>query len=263
MDPFLEHPEVFPNLHDRFVTHLGDALQAKLPEPYFAASGSRVWIEFTSRLVGPDVPVLRTTNGPQSAAALNGGVAIENATRVRPGVVRVEPEEKRQAYLEIFTRESGRRRLVTSIELLSPTNKTPGEQGADLYRKKQREVLGSQVNLIEIDLLRAGQHTTAVPLEQAVRTVGAFHYHVCVRAFDRPNEFFVYAARLQDKLPEIAIPLLPGDLIVVIDLQAVFTHVYDTGPYRRWVRYDEPVPPPPLTSEELNWVSAQLRAGGF
>ena len=39
-----------------------------------------------------------------------------------------------------------------------------GEPGRGLYLRKQREILESDVNLIEIDLLRAGMHTAAVPL---------------------------------------------------------------------------------------------------
>ncbi len=46
------------------------------------------------------------------------------------------------------------------------------------YLKKQREILDSQVHLVEIDLLRGGEHTTAVPREWAVNKAGAFEYHL-------------------------------------------------------------------------------------
>ena len=38
--------------------------------------------------------------------------------------------------------------------------------------------------------------------------------------------------RLETALPVITVPLLPGDGDVPLDLQAVFTRCYDTGPYR-------------------------------
>ena len=57
MDPYLEHPDIFPDFHDRFVTYVSDAIQPRLPEPYYAAIGRRVWIEVSERFVGPDVNV--------------------------------------------------------------------------------------------------------------------------------------------------------------------------------------------------------------
>ncbi len=51
------------------------------------------------------------------------------------------------------------------------------------------------------------------------------------------KDFFVYPINLPDQLPEIAIPLLPGDADVSLDLQAVFDRSYDFGPYRREIEY--------------------------
>ena len=34
MDPFLKNPEIFPDLHDSFITYLREALQANLPGSY-------------------------------------------------------------------------------------------------------------------------------------------------------------------------------------------------------------------------------------
>ncbi|MBI3463061.1 MAG: DUF4058 family protein, partial [Planctomycetes bacterium] len=44
MDPFLEHPGIFPDLHDSLVTYLREALQPRLPSPYYAGIGSRIWV---------------------------------------------------------------------------------------------------------------------------------------------------------------------------------------------------------------------------
>ena len=92
---------------------------------------------------------------------------------------------------------------------------------------------------IEIDLLRAGEHAIAVPCAIAVGAAGPFDYLVSVHRFDRFEDFVVYPIRLEDACPEIAFPLLPGDPDVTLDLQAVFDRCYDTGPYRRRVRYGE------------------------
>ena len=47
------------------------------------------------------------------------------------------------------------------------------------------------------------------------------------------NKFRILSMRL--RLPPLAIPLLPGDPDVTVDLQAVFDRAYDAGPYRREV----------------------------
>ncbi len=67
------------------------------------------------------------------------------------------------------------------------------------------------MHLVEIDLLRAGQHTTAVPFDRLMAAAEAFNYHVSIHHFDNFEDYFVYPFRLPDPLPMIAIPLLPGD----------------------------------------------------
>jgi len=64
-------------------------------------------------------------------------------------------------------------------------------------------------------------------------------------------------------LPEIAIPLLPGDSAVQIDLQAIFDRCYNTGPYRRLSPYRERTPVPPLTPERQEWANHLLREQGL
>lgn len=169
----------------------------------------------------------------------------------------------RQPYLDIYTRQDSGVRLVTSIELLSPSNKTPGAHGREPYLQKQRELLCSNVHLIEIDLLRGGEHTTAVPLAAALPRTGPFDYHVCAHLFDRPAEFLVYPIRLEDPLPEVAVPLLPGVPPVPVNLQAVFERCYDFGPYRRSIRYADATPIPPLRPDQAAWAARLLREKGL
>ncbi|MGH3577865.1 MAG: DUF4058 family protein, partial [Mycobacterium sp.] len=51
------------------------------------------------------------------------------------------------------------------IEVLSPANKAAGSEGRRLYLAKQRQLLESQTHLLEIDVLRQGEHTAAPPLD--------------------------------------------------------------------------------------------------
>ena len=225
MDPFLEHPGIFPDLHQSLAVYIQEMLQPKLPEPYYAATNARVWVEVTQRYTDPDVHLLKSEGPANGGQETNGGVAVAARTRIEPIVVHVPQvmnDETRETFVDIFVRRDEEERLVTSIEILSPTNKTPGAEGSDIYRKKQRELIVSKTHLVEIDLLRGGRHTTAVPLERALEKTGPFDYHVCIHQFDRWEDYFLYPIKLPERLPEIAIPLLPGDGTVTLDLQGAF-----------------------------------------
>lgn len=255
MDPYLEDPEVFPDFHDSFTTYLREALQASLAPPYFATIGRRVWIEVTERFIGPDVVVARP-----AAAKVRGGVAVLDAPHAGAVVVHVPHDERREPLIEIRIGRGKESRLVTSIEVLSPSNKTAGEHGRDLYLRKQRELLEARVNLVEIDLLRGGLHTTAVPRERAVKATGPFDYHVSIHRMDNLEDYLVYPIQLADELPEITIPLLPEDEAVSVSLQQVMDRCYDAGPYRWEIDYAAPVPGPPLTPAEEEWVRERVKA---
>jgi hypothetical protein len=252
MDPYLEHPSVFPGLLNRLIAVLSEALQAALPAPYYAEIGERVWVEVSQRFIEPDAGVFH--RGPGDA-----GVAVARPGRTRPVVVTVPHDERREPRVEILVPGGEGERLVTAIEVLSPSNKSPGERGRELYLRKQREVLDSPAHLVEIDLIRGGTHTTAVPLDRLSEQVGPFDYHVSVHRAERFEDFFVYPVRLDERLPEVDIPLLPGDPDVPVDLQAIFARAYDTGPYRRRVRYAETAPVPPLRPELREWAAGLIR----
>ena len=253
MDLFLEHPTVFPGLHNRFIAILGEVLQSALPAPYFAEIGERVWVEVSQRFIEPDASILGRK--PDQGGARGSATTTTTASaRSRPVVVTVPHDERHEPFLEIRVAGDGEDRLVTAIELLSPSNKTPGERGRELYLRKQRELLTSATHLVEIDLLRAGIHTTSVPLDRLALQVGAFDYHISIHRADRFEDFLVYPVRLAEQLPEITIPLLPNDAEILIDLQAVFDRAYDTGPYRKRIRYQETSPVPPLSPGQRQWA---------
>ena len=103
-------------------------MQERLPEPYFAKPGQRVWIETSARYVEPDADVLRQRDANPSVST-EGGVALKSAVRNPPVVVQVVQvlqDEHEEAFVEIYTRGDSGKRLVTAIEVLSPGNKSPG-----------------------------------------------------------------------------------------------------------------------------------------
>lgn len=262
MDPFLEHHAIFPGLHDSLLTYLRESLQLSLPSPYFAEINERLWVESSDRRIGPDVDVLRGNLPRPRHDSDEGGVAVL-AEPMQPILITIPMEEERQTYLEIRTPVDDGERVVTTIEVLSPTNKTSGPKGRTLYLSKQKEVLDSDSNLVEIDLLRGGLHTTAVPLDQLQSRIPRFAYHMCVHKFDSFGTYAIYPLQLIEKLPAFSVPLLPGDGSVVVDLQAVFTRAYDTGPYRRRIRYEPSRIDPPLAGTDLEWATQVLQKQGL
>jgi hypothetical protein len=260
MDPYLEDPDFFPDVHDRFISQLSEALNARLPPTYYSGIASRIWIETSRRRFGPDVNVLRPNRRTTKRTLVAGtDAAFAQAATAKPVIVRMAPQEVREPFLELYVRRGGDR-LVATIELLSPANKAPGAQGRGLYRRKQRDILRRKVHLIEIDLLRAGRHTTAVPLDAAIERTGAFDYHVCVRPFNRPEDYHIYPILLPQRLPAVDVPLLPGDAPASVDLQAILDRCYDTGRYDLRVNYQEWKPIPPLSAERQAWADQLLKA---
>jgi hypothetical protein len=265
MDPYLESLDWFPDLHSSMITFIKGELQSRLPESYYARSDQRVWLDLGYRHVEPDVNVLRTSGRKprRRRVADAGGVALAEVSTAEPIVVRVETiagDPFHESYLEIHHRRGTNDTVVAVIEILSPSNKTQGDKGRGLYVVKQEETLISPVHLLEIDLLRAGTHATAVPHDLAVARAGPFDYHVCAHRFDDHKAFYVYPIKLQDRLPVIAVPLRPGDPDVALDLQVVFDRAYDLGPYDRAVRYDLATLEPPLRPAQAKWVKARLAA---
>ncbi len=264
MDPYLEDPQSFLGLHLGMVTYLCECLQPSLPMPYYAEIGHRGWIEVCTPPADSFGDGLRAHPRDAARVMANGGVATDSRTATRPLVIHVPHDERREPFVEIYAGRGKSRRLVTTIEVLSPSNKKPGEEGRDLYLRKQRELLKSKVNLMEIDLLRGGGHSTAVPHQRLVGKAGPFDYHVCVHQFDQWEDYFVYAIQLAEPLPVVNVPLLPGDGVVPVDLQAVFARSYDTGPYAREIDYLHDRPEPPLSPKQARWAKqclAKARAG--
>jgi Protein of unknown function (DUF4058) len=261
MDPYLESPDWFPCLHDGLIFCALESLQSRLPQEYYALSSQRVWLEYSRRYVEPDVEVVRSAR--PSKRERHGGVAVAEVETKNPVVVRVETIEHgpfKESYVEVRRREGKKVRIVTSIEVLSPSNKSLGNPGRELYLSKQREVLGGDTHLVEIDLLRGGAHTSAVPRDLAEHKAGPFDYHVSIHRFDQPQDFLLHPIRLEERLPVIRIPLLDRDPDVNLDLQAMFDRAYDAGPYLREVDYGKDRITPRLRAEQAKWVAGLIKA---
>jgi hypothetical protein len=253
MDPWLEDPAVFPDFHDSLIFLLKKALNATLPAGYAAMIKTIVWTEDEQRRE-PDVSAV--TRRPPSRSGRDTTVALADSLQPLGFVPERVPREEQ--YLEILSTDG--RRLVTAVEVLSRSNKAGRSEGRKAYLKKQREFLAARVNVVEIDLLRGGVHTTAVPRSRLVGLAGGpFHYHVCVLKAGKTGRLFGAVLPLDRPLPAIGFPLDRGVEPVTVELQAVLTEAYDTGRYAELIDYTQPCTPP-LSPEEQAWADGILRA---
>lgn len=245
MDPFLEDPRLWPGVHARLITAACEQLQPILrPRGYFADIGERDWLTTADRQVVPDVAVLHKPRRQQPATA-----AVATLEPDEPLVLHASDVEMRETYIEVFDAQG--HRLVTSIEFVSPANKSNAE-GRALYIKKQDELAAAGVNLVEIDLLRGGPHILRVP-RSLVDAVKPWDYLVSV--WRAPgSDYEVYPTSLRERLPRIRVPLRKDDADAVLDLQAAFGHAYDTGPYPDRVDYSGEVHPA-LAEKDREWAS--------
>jgi hypothetical protein len=258
MDPYLEHPTLWPGVHQRLITYLGDALNALLPPHYVADIGERLYVVQPERSIYPDVVVVEPPAAAFRPERGTGGTTVVLHSDP-PWVLTVEPIEQREVFIEILS-VGDTSRVVTIIEVLSPSNKTAGSEGRQLYLTKQHEILQSATHLLEIDLLHYGEHTVAAP-RVSLTEMGTWTYLVCLHRGGQGGRYEVWATTLRQRLPRIRVPLAAGDADVVLDLQAVFDRCYDEGAYARRLDYRRD-PSTPLVQHELAWAATLLREQG-
>ena len=129
--------------------------------------------------------------------------------------------------------------------------------GMDPY---QDETLASNTHLVEIDLLRRGEHTAAAPLAW-LRSQGRWDYLVCRHMGGAGERYQAWPILLRERLPRVRVPL-SGDDEVEIDLQPLFDRCYDEGAYPRLVDYTRD-PVVPLSPADAAWADALLRQKGL
>ena len=190
MDPYLENPHLWPDVHHSLASQIRDQLNDVLPGEFFAQMEQRMEVgivnedeaEDISRYI-PDVSI--------NAAAWSdrgGSAAVIDQPRAT-----VSPSEewdvdvKMHKHLFVEVREaSGRHRLVTLIEIVSPSNKRGKDRKA--FIDKQNEVIASDASFVQIDLLRTGRRILpSDEIDQRLkrRKIHADYLVLIGRAWDR------------------------------------------------------------------------------
>ncbi len=256
IDPWLEGS--WGDVHTRLSVYCCDELQQRLPSDLRARIEEYVSVDVVEdessnapRLIAPEAPFVEcrqrsvdlgsTPNVAVAEPVLIDDDFAESATTLR--------------YIKIVdTKESNR--VVTAIEFLSPANKT-NRDGRGAFRNKQFALRQAQVNLVEIDLLRAGGWVLSGSFKKLPENLNAHYFAVVRRAESVQTE--IYPMHLRARLPAIRIPLRPSDADVVLDLQKLIDMAYVNGSYGDDIDY-RAAPVPPLSPEDQSWADEILKA---
>ena len=257
MDPYLEDPDLWGGLHHTLISNMMTALNAVLPSSYVAAVEEWLTIFPSKNQIEPDV-FIREKAAP---AALRGGPALMEPGQDiidEPLLLEADAAKVRIPYINIlYTKDESH--VVTTIEVLRPTNKTPGKD-QDAYKRKQRGIYASPTHLIEIDLLRAGAHTVAVPWEFLDER--KWDYIVSLHRGLSGQKFEVWPCTVRERLPRIYVPLDEDHPRIPLDLQSMFEKSYDAGSFGGRIDYQKK-PETPLTPDDAAWADALLREKGL
>jgi hypothetical protein len=250
MDSYLEG-SLWMSVHSQLASAFVRQLNPQLLPRYIALSERRHVMEMpedsevTVAPIYPDVAVVRSEPVGESRGATGTiSAPLRMATLMRTPV----------PHVTVTIRDVANRKLVAVIEVLSPTNKR-GE-GYGEYVDRRERILRSSAHLIEIDLLRKGQR---VPMQRKLPSVPYFVF--LSRAHQRPLTE-VYPIPLDQPLPQVPVPLLPGDADAQLDLQQALAVVYDECGLNYMSDYSKP-PEVSLSPEQATWVDEHLRAAGL
>jgi hypothetical protein len=254
MDPYLESPTIWPDVHHELMGEIRAALNPALRPGYVARIELRVYISDDD---DPGrqalVPDLRVETSPRRRGSKKPKPEPAFAVTEPLIVPTLMDEEIEEAFLKIIHVES--EALVTVIEILSPTNKVRGSRGRASFMAKRHEIMNTEVHWVEIDLLRGGvPSVTDPPLRPC-------DYRILVSRGDQRTRTRFWPVSVRHPLPGIGVPLRGKGAEVALDLGAVFRRAYDRAAYDVSVDYRKE-PRPPLEGDDAKWAKELLRGRG-
>ncbi len=250
MDPFVEGVR-WASFHHMLSAEMVRQLNPRLRPRYAAGINERFVLELPEEVTVETPTSLRPVVGVSPWKPQGPRISPTSTLTAPLQLPTVMPARVRQ--LTVVIRDTTRRRLVTAIEVFSPTNKQGG--GRKEYLKKRRNLLLTDVHLIEVDLLRQGKR---VPMRKPLPD--APYFVLVGRSENRPL-FDVWPIGLEERLPTVPVPLLEGDADVPLDLQAAFNAVYDELALDVILDYTQP-PTVPVSPQEKTWLDDLLKASG-
>src|SRR5436190_656117 len=135
MDPYIEACGLWGDFHQRLITMIADRLGEVAPERYLVRTQERSYLVLVepegkeTHSFLPDVSVSTPQTRKKSAKKQGGTAVLEPGGGVQPVSLRaLVTETHREGFVEIYE-ATPEQRLVTCVEVLSPTNKRPNSPG--------------------------------------------------------------------------------------------------------------------------------------
>jgi hypothetical protein len=236
-----DQPALWHTFHQSHIAHLCDYLNQQLPENYIAFFEQSLQMRtgdgggmIRLRRPEPDISIFRQANAGTSASSAQIAAPTYEA-------MIVEVLEPLRPPNSITIREIAEQRhpgkLVTWIELLSPSNK-PGGSDYPAYASKRVETIQSGVPFIEIDYL----HESPSPVRELPAYPGdmrAYPYYVAIhdsRPTWQEGKFAAYGFHTAEPLPVIPVPLAENQQLA-FDLNPVYQHTFTTGRWHQFIEY--------------------------
>jgi hypothetical protein len=252
MDPFLEAH--WGDVHTSLTTYARDQLQPLLPTDLRARVEEYVHLESEETDDEPRFsPDVRIVERPVVSSKVRPITTTDGPTAAQPYVVPFDVEWT-ERWVQIFDGKGNR--VVTTIEFLSPGNKTTGPQ-REQFQNKQRQFLEAGVSLVEIDLIRAGGWAMSAP-QHIVPKRYSYPYRIIVIRADRPTKAECYSTALRDPLPAVSVPLRPHEPDVLLDLQRLVTQAWESGGYEDLDYLQSPCPP--FRKSDEAWIQERIAA---
>lgn len=263
LNPYFE--SAWPDVHATMIVASRAQLQRQLPAGLRARIETGLKIDaglFDEENRRPDASIWRLKEDePQYGSATT--VLTPPANAAKP--IRATTSAPKRRFIAIRETSSGER-LVTAIEILSPSNKQGA--GAVSYQFKRDLLLEGGANFVEIDLVREGGLAARLfegdelldSLAQQCSSRLPHHLVTVIRAAARDEREF-YPIGYRDPLPSCAIPLREEDQDIWIDLQDLATRCFDEGGFCH-TDYSKN-PEPCLAPEDSAWLDEHLKSKGL
>lgn len=251
MDPYLEAPEIWPDVHANLIIEIQASLNPNLRPHYVARVEQRIYIsddDDPGRVaLVPDVRVDQTDKRRRNDISRPPSSLAIQEPLILPSLLDDEIQEPFIAVKHVDTDK-----LVTVIEVLSPTNKIHGSRGRKSFLDKRQEMLGSSIHWVEIDLLRGG--VPSARFSAMTRT----DYRFIVSRADERGKTKCWPFGVRQPFPIVGIPLREPDPDVPLDLGMVFEAVYARAAYDLSIDYRKE-PSPPLKGADGKWAKDLLK----
>ncbi|NEQ50033.1 MAG: DUF4058 family protein [Leptolyngbya sp. SIO3F4] len=255
MNPYLEHPDLWPTIHPQFVAALASCLKKEVSNRYNIIIRKRVYRVSgeDSLVVGQSAKKIKLSGLKEASSSRSS----HKSSQPIPTYIAV-PQTIQEDYIEIIDHQIGT--TVTIIEVLTPQKKRPG-RGRENYEQRCEAIFGSDTHFVEIDLLRGWEPISAYGPSDT-------DYQVLVSRSDQRPKAELYTWQVNAPIPFLTLPLgRPQDgeeaqAYCTVDLKQALNDVCSSSVHTLSINYERD-PIPPLPKDASHWLANLLEQSGL